>query len=311
MPMQTKWVTYKKYSGFVVRGGPGFSNPVNRNLHIDRAVYLAGQLEAANWGTVQGYDGCGMSGGILHNIAVSPADLSQGSFFALLRECIAREKIATAEVVDALTKVGQISSDGWKVTQDGKLRVLSTGALVSGSAIRLEFSGSATGSVPKTGPDALRAKAWAERFFRLFSNPATAAAQSDYAAAWLAAGNKASELQVYTDFLGRAIDSVIGLQVASLPPEIDLAMCVYHAFSVNAPGIAIKCLDPLMGKLPALTAAGFAAALIKALGKRQYGNWLDAPGDGSNRYDRTRKAVWSRPDLWDAKIAKTLMPKDL
>jgi len=305
MPMQTKWVTYKKYSGFVVRGGPPIGNPVNSTMHTDRAVYLAGQLEAGAWGTVQGYDGCAISGGILHNIAVSPADLSQGTFFALLRECIAREKIATAEVVDALSKVG------WKVTQDGKLRVVSTGALVSGSDIRLELSGSTTGNVLKTGPDSLRAKAWAERFFRLFSNPATFAAQSDYAAAWLAAGNKASELHVYSDFLGRTLDSVIGLQAASLPPEIDLAMCVYHAFSVNAPGIATKCLDSLMGKLPALTAAGFAAALIKALGKKQYGNWLDAPGDGSNRYDRTRRAVWARPDLWDKTLAKQLMPVDL
>ena len=161
------------------------------------------------------------------------------------------------------------------------------------------------------GASEAEVEAMAERFFRLFSNQATFAAQSDYAAAWLAAGNKASELHVYSDFLGRTLDSVIGLQAASLPPEIDLAMCVYHAFSVNAPGIATKCLDSLMGKLPALTAAGFAAALIKALGKKQYGNWLDAPGDGSNRYDRTRRAVWARPDLWDAKIAKTLMPKDL
>lgn len=308
MPMQTKWVTYKKYSGFVVRGGPPIGNPVNSTMHTDRAVYLAGQLEAGAWGTVQGYDGCAISGGILHNIAVSPADLSQGTFFALLRECIAREKLATSEVVDALSKVG------WKVAQDGNLRVISTGALVSGSAIRLELSGSATGNVLKTGPDSLRAKAWAERFFRLFSNPATFAAQSDYAAAWLAGGNKGNELDFYARFMLRPIDSIIGLRADAMPAEIELAMCVYHAFSVNAPGTAKGVLSPISDKVQKLSnpaPAVFAAQLIRALGKKQYGNWMDSPGDGSNRYDKTRKAVWARSDLWDKTLAKQLMPVDL
>ena len=305
MPMQSKWVTYKTYSGFVVRGGPRFDQPVNAARHIDRAVYLSGQLEAANWGTVQGYDGAGMSGGILHNTAVNPRDMSQGSFFTLLARVFAgTPALITADAVNGLL------SAGWHVSPDGVLRD-ANGKAVSGKAIRNEFAGP-NGTVPQTGPATVKARKWAECFFNLFANPATWSAQSSYAAEWLVNGNKPAEKSVYDHFsTGPKLDSVISLPAANLPPEIDLAMCVYHAFSVNAPGIAAKCLDPLISKLPALTAAGFAAALITALGTRKYGNWTDSPGDGSNRYDRTRKVVWSRQDLWTPAMAMSLMPTDL
>lgn len=303
--MKTKWVTYKKYSGYVVRGGPAFDQPVNAARHIDRAVYLSGQLEAANWGTVQGYDGAGMSGGILHNTSVNPKDMSQGSFFTLL----ARVFAGTADMIKDGVVAGLLAA-GWHVAPDGVLRD-ANGKAVSGKAIRNEFSGP-EGVVPQSGPASVKAQKWAENFFKLFANPATWAAQSSYAAEWLVGGNKTSEKAVYDHFMiGPKLDSVISLPAANLPPEVELAMCMYHAFSVNAPGIATKCLDPFISKLPTLTAAGFAAALIKALGTRKYGNWTDSPGDGSNRYDRTRKAVWARPDLWPTEMAKNLMPTDL
>jgi len=314
MPVKSRWVSYKSYSGYVSSGGPKIEQPVNAALHVDRAVYLAGLLEAGSWGTVQGYDGCAMSGGLLHNIAVSPRDLTQGTFFALLREVSARAKLAFSEVGDEFLRVG------WKVTPDGKLRSVETGALVGGRAIRKELSGSEAGNVAKAGVDSNRAKLWAERFFRLFTDSTTFAAQSDYAAAWLAEGNRGTELEVYRFFLGpnyATLDSIVGIRSAFLPPEVELAMCVYHAFSVNAPGIAKAVLEPIVTRnlrgfspTPAI-AARFSGQLIRTLGKRQYGNWLDAPGDGSNRYDKTRLAIWSRPDLWDAKLAKSTMPRDL
>jgi len=310
----TRWVSYKSYSGYVTTGGPKIDQPVNSGLHIDRAVYLSGQLEAGSWGTVQGYDGCAMSGGILHNIAVSPKDLSQGTFFALLREISVRAKAEFAPIDAEFKRLG------WTISADGKLRLTATGALVSGETIRLELSGSAKGAVLKTGPDSNRARVWAERFFTLFSAPGTYAAQSDYAASWLADGNKGDELAVYRKFSTGGVatflvkhpgDSIISLPVDLLPVEVELAMCVYHSFSVNAPGAAKAVLSPILGRLDKLTPAGFATALIRGLGKKQYGNWLDSPGDGSNRYDKTRKAVWARSDLWNGPMAKSLMPKDL
>ena len=155
-----------------------------------------------------------------------------------------------------------------------------------------------------------------ERFYNLFSLPVTYAAQSDFASAWLAGSNSSDEHEMYFDFLGQTKlpDSIIAIPAASLPPEIELAMCVYHAFSVNAPGIAKAVLNPIVMSLRGQSnpdAAKTAAKLIRSLGTRRYGNWMDDPGDGSNRYDRTRLAVWARPDLWPAPMAKSLMPRDL
>lgn len=305
----TRWVKYKTYSGYLSKGGPKIDNPVNPALHIDRAVFLAGQLEAGSWGTVQGYDGCAMSGGILHNIMVSPRDESQGSFGELLALIATSAPDAFKEIRDSFTSIG------WTLTPDGKLRH-SAGALLPASAIRLEISGAVKGDVPKVGPGSLRAKAWAEKFFRLLSDPATRRAQSDYAAKWLAAGNSADEMTVYRHFTRNHLDSMIGIPWTALPPNVELAMCVYHAFSVNAPGIAKACLAPVVTWLRGPGAGRtdaeiqFSTRLIRSLGTRKYGNWMDDPTDG-NRYDKTRLAVWRRPDLWEASVARRLMPKDL
>jgi hypothetical protein len=299
--MTAKWVQYKTFSGYIVRGGPKFDHPVNPALHIDRAVYIAGQLEAANWGTVQGYDGAGMSGGILHNIAVSPKDLSQGSFFTLLARVFSAAPAVSSEVIANLKIVG------WHVSPDGVLRN-ADGLKVPGRDIRNEFSGP-EGQVPATGPIS-KAQKWAERFHKLFVSPATWSAQSNYAAEWIAGGNKIDEHMVY-DYFGRGpkLDSVISLPSAALPPEVDLAMCVYHAFSVNAPAIAAKCLDGV--KYVGQTADQFALAIIKSLGTSKYGNWQDQPHSIGNRYDRTRRAVWAREDLWPVTMTRHLMPTDL
>jgi len=149
MPVQSRWVQFKNFSGYLARGGPRIDQPVNPAMHVDRAVYLAGQLEAGSWGTVQSYDGCGMSGGILHNISVSPKDLSQGDFFSLLFTVSSRATQAFAPIAAEFTRLG------WKLTSDGKLRIAATGALVPGAAIRLEFSGVIGGNVPKAGSDSL------------------------------------------------------------------------------------------------------------------------------------------------------------
>lgn len=304
MPVKSRWVQYKNYSGYLATGGPKIDQPISSFMHIDRAVYLAGQLEAGSWGTVQGYDGCAISGGILHNIAVSPKDLSQGDFFALIFNI---SQVAAA----AFQPIGQlINAQGWKLSADGKLR-LANGTLVPGKEVRRVISGAEGGNVLKTGPDSDRARTWAEAFFNLLSLPITYKVQSDFAARWLSSMNAGDELAVYRRYMTAAVDSMIAIPAASLPPEVELAMCVYHAFSVNAPGIAKGVLAPFIAQLPKLDAATFAARLIRNLGKKQFGNWTDDPGDGSNRYDRTRLAVWARGDLWDGKLARALMPRDL
>lgn len=305
MPVKSRWVQYKNYSGYLATGGPKIDQPVDPSMHIARAVYLAGQLEAGSWGTVQGYDGCGMSGGILHNIGVSPKDLSQGDFWALIYTISVAAPAAFRPVGD------KFAATGWKVAMDGRIRN-PDGTLVPGKKIRFEISGAEGGNVPKNGPDSDRARGWAEAFFNLLTLPVTYKSQSDFAAQWLASMNAGDELAVYRRYTAASkIDSMIAIPVASLPPEVEMAMDVYHAFSVNAPGIAKGVLAPFITQLPNLDAATFATRLIRNLGKKQFGNWQDDPGDGSNRYDRTRLAVWARGDLWDKTLARRLMPRDL
>jgi len=297
--MRTRWVTYKNYSGYVVDGGPEVAMPTD-GLHIMRAVWLASRLEGSCFGTVQAYDGAGMSGGLLHNIAVSPKDLSQRSFFTLLARVQSAAPAAFAASVGSM-----LAAEKWHVAPDGTLRD-AAGAKVPGAKIRHAFSGPG-GKVPRAGSGYQRD--WAETFHRLFIDPATHRAQTSYAAEWLAAENSPMEMGVYRGY-APGIDSMIALPSSRLPVAVDLAMCVYHAFSVNAPAIARSCLasDPMI-ETPA-DAAEWAKSLIRKLGKRKFGNWTDEPGEGGNRYDKTRKVVWCC-GLWDRKLARDLMPLDL
>jgi hypothetical protein len=303
--MKIRWLTFASHSGFLAAGGPAIEGPVDPSVHVDRAVFLAGKLEAGAWGTVQSYDGAGMSGGLLHNIAVGADDV-QSSFFPLLRECALAAPEACAEVSATLRDAG------WTLSADGRLRSLASGALAGGREIRRELSGSEIGAVPKTGPDTDRARAWADRLFRAFAHERTRAAQAAYAAAWMAQGNSADERAVYSAVLGRAVDSMLALPAAALPVEVELAMSVYHAFSVNAPARARKVLSPLLAKLhDGLAPELFAQRLVRALGTQKFARWQDTTGTGRNRYDRTRVVVWNNPTLWPKSVAQKLMPIDL
>lgn len=308
MTANLKFITFKDYAGFVARIAPAqpFSAPTQPELHISRAVWLTGQCEAAAFGTVQGYDGCGMSGGILHHIAVMPKDKSQGSFFNLLNRIIGSVPASNANLAAV---VGSLAAKGWVVSDDGKLRVKATGALVPGEDIRKEFSGP-KGVTPSSGPQHANARAWATRFCHLFGDPATFRAQSSYAASWLAGGNNAAELAVYNRYkLGTspALDSTAGIPTAALPPELDLAMSVYHSFSTNAPSVATKILAEVYASTA--NAQDFSKKLIRALGKKQYGRWADEPGErGGNRYDRTRQ---SAKKIWPLPLINAYMPADL
>lgn len=296
--MRTRWVTYKKYSGYVVDGGSEIFVPTD-GLHISRAVWLASKLEGSRFGTVQAYDGAGMSGGLLHNIAVSPKDLSQGTFFGLLTRVKAEAPVAFAGsfVGKRMESLNWVVDSGMLLTAKGRMKI-------PGAMIREEFSGP-SGKVPREGSEHQRE--WAEGFHRLFVHPSTYGAQLRYAAEWLASGNSKMEMDVYRRYSG-ILDSMIGVKFSSLPPAIDLAMCVYHAFSVNAPSIARACLSAMPTIIDDETK--WAKLLIRKLGLRKFANWADEVGDGSNRYDATRKVVWSC-GLWDTKLARDLMPKDL
>jgi hypothetical protein len=63
-------------------------------------------------------------------------------------------------------------------------------------------------------------------------------------------------------------------------------------------------------RLSSAEAIPFAKGLIRELGLHGRDAWHDEPGDGDNRYDRTRLGVWGNPELFPGNI-HDLMPKDL
>ena len=180
---------------------------------------------------------------------------------------------------------------------------------MSGSNLR-NWAAPTDGRVPRSGVDWEQAKKVAILFHHLFAAPRGWKVQEDFAIEWLARGNRAAEMSVYRTFTGQAdLDSFIGLPVSALPPEIHVAMSVYHSFSVNSPKVAAECLARASARTAAGAAEAFAKALVRELGLHGRDAWHDEPGDGNNRYDRTRVALWGRPDLFPG--GHEIMPRDL
>lgn len=317
-----KYVTFQEYAGFRVSGDQPVEPPKGKaaTLHMRRAFFLTTQVEAPRWGTVQSYDGAGMSAGPLHCVAVLPnqSGLPQGALWPLVRHIQSVVGLACepmARLVDAL-RVG-----GWVVASDGKLRRSAPdAAIVSGEEIRAVFTPPA-GKVPPSGTSHEIAKQWAQRFADLFGDPSTFHAQEEHAIAWLSNSHAALEHRVYSALFPFAVQypenlrvsvEVEGFEEGLLPRAVDLAMCVYHAHSVNAPGIAKGCLETVLANTSA-ESPHFPGRLVRALGRKKFGKWQDMPGEvGANRYDRTRLAAM-KSGLWpgDYFRAGGIMPKDL
>ena len=272
------WVKYKEYAGCKIAGTVPVPKPTS-NLHMDRAFYLTAMIEAPTYGSVQSYDGAAMSGGPLHNIAVQPRNLEQSSFFALLRHI----EINTTHPTELLDLWAAYSAQGWAVTQGAVLKSKKTGKAVTGVEIRNVFT-PVNGNVPKEGPQWESAKRWALLHHRLFAASATFDAQKSYAIDWLLRTQKDIENLFYQGRDPRTL--------TDLSPEEDLAMCVYHCYSVNAPAPA---RDELVKTLnESKTGRPFAVALLAHLAANTFGNW-------EVRYVRTRNAA----------LAAGLWPKNL
>lgn len=314
---QPRWIKYNEWSGVVIRGAVPFVGPPDVSRHMHRAVWLTSQLEGAHWGTVQSYDGAGISAGLLHNVAVLPRSMSQGDLWAQLKmifDAVDQAGYVGTRAADKLRE--RLRDQRWVVREDGVLRHLDTGAAVKAQQIRNEIS-PPNGQVPRTGPFFDRACHWATLFHDTFSDPANRLAQVEFAVRWLARGQNDLEMQAYRLFTRRTgmstLDSPVGIPSGALEPAAELALCVYHSFSVNGPAPAATALRAALAtqdpKSP--DPVKFAKRLIRALGKSTFGRWHDEPGDGSrSRYDRTRKAVWGS-QLWALDLSKALMPRDL
>lgn len=308
---EVKWVRYKAYSGLKMTGTTKVSKPTTR-LHMERAYWLTAMLEAPLYGSVQSYDGAAMSGGPLHNIAVYPRSMTQGSLFPLLR------RLEAAFVPQIIPLWSAFKAVQWYVARDGKLRNINNGALISGRAIRNEFSPN-HGKVPKHGAARKQATRWIRLFHTLLSHPDSYGVQKEYAIDYLIKTRSSDEKKFYKrqDLqLLRAAESREEKSTSmTLHLALDLAMCVYHSHSVNGPApaksVLLKTLDQ---HNPSSHPVLFAQRLIYNLGKKRYGRWRDTT-DGKNRYDRTR--YWARAGgLWpeeffEAQSKGGLMPANL
>ena len=290
------------FSGVLLRGKqPVTIADFDLSRHMHRAVLLASMLESGHWGTVQSYDGAGISGGLIHSIAVLPKTLEQGDLWKLIRRILynSPDKIS----IECQRLRLALGDEGWSLLEDGVLRY-NSGVAVFGRVIR-DVLAPPDGKVPPRGDQLDVAKEWATRFNEVLA--VGQATQIEFAVEWMARGHRVEELAVYRHgmSIGAApIDSVIGILSNgsfSLSPALDLGMCIYHAFSVNGPtpasGALMKAGTPGKG-----TILAFAQRLVQKLRESPYGTWA------TKRYDATRTAV-IKMDLWERQLVNAIIPK--
>jgi hypothetical protein len=289
-------------SGPHAAGSEPFVQPLQADLHAHRAVWLAAQLEAPRWGSVQGYDGCGMSAGLLHNTAVLPgghAGPVQGSLWKLLVTMRKHPGAASAATLAAL--VARFTACGWEIAPHGLLVAAGTLKAVAPGAILRELT-PPDGSVAQSGSGWQRASSWATAFHDAFADPATRAGQVEHAARWLAADRRGDEHRMYALFAPAGVE-FLELPAAALPAEIELAMCIYHAFSVHNPEHARSALAAVLQRVDGADPQKLARALVGALAHR-------TPRWKLKRYPRTRAAL--RTDaaraLWPSALIDRIVP---
>ncbi len=273
-------IVYKNWAGLVTKGTKQWlPASIDKKNHLDKATWLTSAVEVgAVFGTVQSYDGAAMSAGIEQKIAVLPKSLEQGSLWEFLTKI--EEALEPSLPRSAMHLFSAIDQAGWYLDPRGILRDKNTGNKVPGQEIRNEFTPQ-NGVVPASGPLFDQASRWIGLFADLFSDPVTFPIQTRQAKLGLLNLHRAVESQVYKKYCG-ITDASVAICGKNISPELDLAMCIYHSFSVNAPSKARQTLELVFGKN--LSERSFCHELVKALGTSTYGNW-------KVRYTRTWSAA--------------------
>ncbi len=301
--VEVDWVKFRSFSGAKIHGTKKFElTDDTKNLHMWRAAWLTAQIEGGGvFGAIQSYDGAGLSAGLEHRIAVFPRNMEQGTLWGLLRRL---EKEAHC---DELKELWERLRDkaGWYIDRSGKLRDYNNGRLISGKEIRNEFAPH-DGRVPRRGEKWEQAKQWAIAFHNLFAAEKTHPVQVEALIDSLADMNGKEESEAYRKAIGNGDFTQLKYE-EDIPADLDLALCVYHSYSVNAPGMARK-------RFRASRPDGskeWAHRLIWTLATTDYGRWSDTY-DNRNRYDATRiraqrSGYW--PD-WLFEGRNAIMPKN-
>lgn len=283
-----KYTRYTDYAGFIARGDVAItaSTAFDKSQTLDRAVMIAAELEAGSWGTVQSYDGCGISGGILHNTATFPGKQGLGSLWPLLEKCEA----AIGERVYAEIAI----KNGIPTLINNKM---------TGDDIRFFFTGHGNGKAdapPKVQvtPDVFQQRT--ARLRTVLSDPRTYPVQIDAARRWVQSTlcQPLEQRGLFAKFL-RPNSTRLGTTLRATDfksPDYELAYCVTLAFGVNSPGLSFATLAKAAQQpdFPHSLYDAFAAA-------RESGGW-------ATRLKNTARAVkglklWSEQTQVDLQAA--------
>jgi hypothetical protein len=257
-----------------------------------------------------------MTCGLDQHIAVYPKEIAdkdnnklddQGTLWKLLRRIeVTPWNDSHFEVARRAlwTKMAEV---GWYLAMDGVLRDYQTGEPVGGKEIRQTLT-PLNGKVIREKHMEIAAE-WARLFHAVFNHRNGHQAQVEYGKEHLVKRTKRRKLKIPAGtFSVEKIaygQELTSLKVEDLGEELDLALCMYQANSVNAPAVANKIIRK------ALYRKNFAKTLIHLLGNSKYGRWDDdIPG---GRYQRTRLAARGS-GLWPRKLfdgADAIMPKNL
>lgn len=328
-----------KYQGAVIFGtevAPPPQGP-NADLHSERAYWLTGEVETGNkLGSVMMADGTGFTIGLDQHIAVYPRELAaedfdaeddQGGAWKLLAKMEGTKSEHIKPLWDAF------AAEHWYIATDGGLRWLNDGQgmvgigrnariiqhkagdLVHGSIIR-EAITPRQGVVQKGTPSWETCRRWATLLHNLTADTKTAAIQKEFGLAHLHHRVKHRKLQPFEWRLRQTMEELIygchnisTVKSSVFSPQFDLALCVFHSYTVNAPSLAFRILKRVVRVVGwkgqswgTNNEIVFARILLGEFKWEKYGRW-DA------RWNRTRQHAM-RVGWWPKELFRrhSLMP---
>lgn len=321
-----------KYSGFVVYGEKPFKE--NLSTHIDRAITLTSFVETGNKrGSIMSADGTAITAGQCQNILVYPRNTDeQGDLSCLLSKIFA--EIEDLRVIKPL--LSSFERVGWFVYNkkirhkwngeariEGKSIKYNQNSVVNGSILRNELTGE-YGVTPSKGIEKRNAQNWVILFHELFAHDSTEKLQMDFEKEKLANKIRKTKISINPRRRGVTLQKLfykgedpIEFNSGWMTPEMDLALCVFYSYSVNAPSAAKKVLEKVIDdtgfnpdKAGSIYEIEFAKELLRALGRSDYGRWSHEVKSG--RWARTRKHAmnmnyWSK-SFFAAQRYKGMIP---
>jgi hypothetical protein len=322
---QIKWRQFKDYSGPVAVGTIPVLPPNGLGC-AERAYWLTTKVETGGtYGSVVMFDGSAVTAGPDQHILVYPKELANEDFNAAddqgpLGALLARVMSVSALGVDMRRRFLQA---GWTLSptgrflyaQDRSVQVggrtiqVKAGGVVHGAVLRDTFT-PIGGRVPSSGPQWETASSWAMLLSNLFSDPTTFSTQRLYGQEQLEKSYKSRKFTVEGQIV--TPESILRsdihtASVGPVPEALDLAMAMWYSNSVNAPAIAMKCLEKAW-RAVAGSPVKLPAEIIRTLGMSTFGRWNSSISGG--RYQRTRiiaqsSRLWS-PDFF--KVGNIMPP---